>query len=120
MTHIKINERLAKYTKEEFEAKVRVLSNQGMNKRDIYKTFGVSEEAFRRHVAILKDPEGYAEKQAALRAMKGQTEANKGINALKDEDNFWQNPEDALEKFKKDFKERKNQITLKEARDPYY
>lgn len=121
MTPLKMNEKLSKYTKEELEAKVKELSSQGMKKTEIYKKFGVSEETFRRHMAILKDPEGYAKKQEESRATRGKAEANKGIKALNGkEDNFWQNPEDALEKFKKDFKERKRQIMLKEARDPYY
>lgn len=120
MTYIKMNEILSKYTKEELEAKVKELSDQGMKKPEIYKTLGVSDTTFHRHMAILKDPEGYAKKQAKSKAIKGQAEANKGIKPLNDEDNFWQNPEDALKKFQKDFKERKKQIMLKEARDPYY
>ena len=70
--------------------------------------------------ALLKDPEGYAKKRAEGGAKKEQSEANKGIKALNDEDNFWQNPEDALRKFKEDFKERRKQIMLKELIDPYY
>jgi len=121
MIPLKMNEKLSKYTKEELEAKVRELSNQGMKKTCIYRELGVSEETFRRHMAILKDPEGYAKKQEESRATIGKAEANKGIKALKGkEDNFWERPEDALEKFKKDFKERKKQIALKEARDSYY
>lgn len=121
MTPLKMNEKLSKYTKEELEAKVRELSNQGMKKTCIYRELGVSDETFRRHMAILKDPEGYAKKQAEARTIRSNLEANKGIKVLKGkEDNFWERPEDALEKFKKDFKERKRQIALKELRDPYY
>lgn len=122
MTYIKMNEKLAKYSKEELEAKVKELSSQGMKKYGICKEFGVSEETFHRHMAILKDPEGYAKKQEENRALKERSEADKDAKtkALKGEDNFWQNPEDALKKFKQDFKESKKAIMLKELIDPYY
>ena len=122
MTYIKMNEKLSKYTKEELEAKVKELLDQGMSKSGIYRTLGVSAETFLRHMAILKDPEGYTKKQEESRGMKERPAADKGVKtkALNSEDNFWQNPEDALKKFQKDFEERKTQNMLKELIDPYY
>ena len=120
MAHIRMNETLSKYSEKELEARVKELSDQGMSKTRIYRALGVSETAFRRHMAILNDPKGYAKKQAEGRAVKGkeQAEVNDGRLALND-DNFWVLPEVALEKFKKDLKEKKEQRMLKEARDPY-
>lgn len=120
MTYIKMNEILSKYTKDELETKVKELSNQGMKRNTIYRSFGVTGDTFRRHMAILNNPEEYVKKQVEYRKQKRQLEANEGSNDFKNGDRFWQDPKEALRKFQEEFKEMKSQRTLQDLRDPYH
>ena len=105
------------YTDEELKQEFNDLTNAGLFKKYSYRILGLHKDTFKARILRLENPEGYKARHKRI--------WKKRLESLEEPEQpkysrFFDVDAKALRKFREDFKERKLEISIKEARDPYY
>lgn len=105
------------YTDSELRQEFNKLTNAGILKKYVYRILKLHRDTFKARILRLENPEDYKARHKRIRQVR--------FESLRAPEQpkysyFFDVDAEALRKFRKDFKERKLKISIKEARDPYY
>lgn len=107
----------SEYTDEELRGEFNYLSNAGIFKKYTYRILRLDKNTFKARMLRLENPEGYKARHRRIwqKRMESLEEPKPRKYGY-----FFDIDAERLRQFRKDFKKQKQEISIREAIDPYY